>query len=95
MSINKETVEYVANLSRIELNKSELETLSLQLNAILDFIDKLKRADISNVQPTSHILPVNNVLRPDSLKPSLPINETLKNAPLKKENFFVVPKVIE
>lgn len=95
MSINKEIVEYVANLSRIELNKSELETLSVQLNAILDFIDKLKRADITDIAPTSHILPVSNVLRQDSLKTSLPINETLKNAPQKKENFFVVPKVIE
>lgn len=95
MSINKQTVEYVAHLSRIELSKAELETLSGQLSDILDFIDKLKGADISNVQPTNHILPVNNVLRQDSLKTSLPINETLKNAPLKKENFFVVPKVIE
>ena len=95
MSINKQTVEYVAHLSRIELSENELVTLSGQLNDILEFIDKLKRVDISSVQPTSHILPINNVLRPDVLKPSLSIEETIKNAPLKKDNFFVVPKVIE
>lgn len=95
MAIDKETVKYVAHLSRIELEPKELDKLSGQLKDILDFIDKLKKLDVSDIKPTSHILPVNNVLREDSPKPSLPLEKTLMNAPLKEGNFFVVPKIIE
>ncbi len=95
MAISKETIEYVANLSRIELGEEELKKFSEQLAAILDFIDKLKNADISNVSPTSHILPLNNILREDSPRESLPATQALANAPQEKNNFYVVPKVIE
>lgn len=95
MAITKETVEYVANLSRIELDEKELEKLSGQLTVILDFIDKLKDKDITDVLPTSHILPINNVLREDIPKASLALLKTLENSPEKQGNFFVVPKVIE
>ena len=95
MSLSKETVQYVADLSRIELTSGELEKLSLQLQAILGFIDQLGKADISGISPTSHILPLCNVLREDEPKDSLPVEKTLANAPQKKDNFFVVPKVIE
>lgn len=95
MAIDKNTVEYTAHLARIELGQPELETLSKQLHDILDFIDKLKEADVEGVMPTSHILPVNNVLREDIVKPSLPVEEVLKNAPNRQGNFFAVPKIIE
>jgi aspartyl-tRNA(Asn)/glutamyl-tRNA(Gln) amidotransferase subunit C len=95
MAIDKETLNYVAHLARIELEPKELEKLAVQLKDILDFIDKLKEADISDTKPTSHILPINNVLREDKLKDSLPIDKTLSNAPQKERSFFVVPKVIE
>jgi aspartyl-tRNA(Asn)/glutamyl-tRNA(Gln) amidotransferase subunit C len=95
MAISKETVEYVANLARIELQPKELEKLSQQLQGILDFIDKLKKLNIENIQPTSHILPINNVLRDDNLKESLSPEKALSNAPAKEGTFFVVPKVIE
>ncbi|MDD5595889.1 MAG: Asp-tRNA(Asn)/Glu-tRNA(Gln) amidotransferase subunit GatC [Candidatus Omnitrophica bacterium] len=93
--INKETVQYVAHLSRIELKEKELDLLSGQLKDILDFIDKLKEIDITNIAPTSHILPINNILREDVLKDSLPVEKTLANSPEQEGNFFVVPKVIE
>ncbi len=95
MAIDKETVKYVAHLSRIELEPKELDKLAGQLKDILDFIDKLKKADISDTRPTSHILPISNVLREDTPRRSLPIDKTLRNAPVKDGNFFVVPKVIE
>lgn len=95
MSISKETVQYVAHLARIDLEDKELEKLSLQLHGILDFIDKLKKVNVDNVAPTSHILAINNVLRNDESGVSLPINKTLSNAPNKENNFFTVPKVIE
>jgi aspartyl-tRNA(Asn)/glutamyl-tRNA(Gln) amidotransferase subunit C len=95
MAITKQTVEYVANLARIELQPKELEKFSRQLQDILDFIDKLKKLNIENIQPTSHILPINNVLRDDTPKESLTPEKALLNAPGKIGNFFVVPKVIE
>jgi aspartyl-tRNA(Asn)/glutamyl-tRNA(Gln) amidotransferase subunit C len=95
MSIDKKTVEDVAHLARIELKEAELIKLSKQLEHILGFIDKLSKLDTENIAPTSHILPINNVLREDAPKESLPIGKTLLNAPSKEKNFFVVPKVIE
>jgi len=95
MALSKETVQYVADLSRISLEPQELEKFSLQLQAILDFIDQLKEPDTAGVEPTSHILPVSNVFRDDVPSPCLPVEKTLANAPEKEGNFFVVPKVIE
>ena len=95
MAINKDTLEYVAHLARIELKPKELEKLSEQLKGILDFIDKLNKADIKNINPTSHILSLNNVLRQDIPAASLPSEKALGNAPHREKNFFVVPKIIE
>ncbi len=95
MGIDKKTVENVAHLSRIELTPQELERLSVQLEHILAFIDKLSKLNTDNVPPTSHILPVNNVLRKDQPRKGLPVEKALMNAPDKQGNFFSVPKVIE
>ena len=95
MSIDKETIKHVAHLARIELQPIELEKLSVQLEDILGFIDKLSNLDVSGVVPTSHILPISNVLRPDQPQASLTPEKALENAPSKKENFFSVPKILE
>jgi len=95
MALSKETVEYVANLSRIELKTEELDRISKQLETILGFIDTLRALDVADIAPTDHILPLNNALRSDEPKESLPIEKTLSNAPQKDGRFFVVPKVIE
>jgi len=95
MAINQDTVKHVAHLARIDLEQKELEKISQQLHAILDYIDTLRKLDVKDVPPTSHILPIKNVLRQDLPQESLPVDEALKNAPNKERNFFVVPKVIE
>lgn len=95
MSLSPETVKYVADLSRIELTPAELEKLSKQLLAVLDYIDQLKELDVNQVAPTSHILALQNVLREDIPKPSLTPDKALRNAPDRQANFFGVPKVIE
>ena len=95
MPISKEQVKYTADLARIAIKEEELETLSKQLQKIVDFIDKLKTLDISQVEPTSHVLPIENVFREDKLTASLKIEDTLKSAPSKEGNFFKVPKIIE
>ena len=95
MAIDKQTVKYVAHLARIELRENELDKLSRQLHDILGFIDKLKKVDVKDINPTSHILPVNNVLREDVPQESLSSEKALINAPERQGSFFVVPKVIE
>jgi aspartyl-tRNA(Asn)/glutamyl-tRNA(Gln) amidotransferase subunit C len=95
MPITKDTVKYVAHLARIDLTPKELEKLSQQLQEILGFIDKLKRVDIKEIAPTSHILPINNVLRDDKPAESLSSDKALENVPQRQGNFFSVPKVIE
>lgn len=95
MAIDKKTVEYAAHLSRIDLKGNELDKLSKQIQDIVNYIDKLRALDTDNLKPTSHILPIDNVLREDIPALSLPIDKTLENAPAKKSNFFSVPKVIE
>lgn len=95
MAITKDTINYVAHLSRIELRPEEIEIFSHQLQNILDFIDKLSKTDTGNIAPTSHILPIHNVLREDIPQGSLYVEDALKNSPDKKNNFFVVPKIIE
>ena len=95
MSIDKETVEYVAHLARIELQPNELDKLSGELHDILGFIDKLSNLNVDQVKPTSHILPISNVLREDKPHVSLTTEKALENAPSKKGNFFSVPKIIE
>ena len=94
MGISKDIVKYVANLAYIKLRRREEERLSKQLEDIIRFIDKLKEVDISLIEPASHILPISNVFREDKSKESLTVKEVLKNAPEKKKDFFVVPKVI-
>ncbi|MEI6631091.1 MAG: Asp-tRNA(Asn)/Glu-tRNA(Gln) amidotransferase subunit GatC [bacterium] len=95
MAIDKETLQYVAHLARIELQPKELEKLSQQLKDILGFIDNLNRINTEKINPTSHILPISNVLRQDQGKESLPVKKALENAAGCQGEFFVVPKVIE
>ena len=95
MAINKQTVEQVAHLARINLEPKELEKISHQLQDILGFIDHLSKLDLTNVAPASHILSINNVLREDTAQPGLTPDQALENAPRKNKNFFSVPKIIE
>lgn len=95
MEISKDTVKYVADLARLELGQKELERLSKQLQDILNFIDQLKQEDVKEINPTSHILPLSNVLREDQPGKSLSFEKALENAPSRQQNFFVVPKIIE
>ena len=95
MPVSREDVEYVAKLARIELSEEEKDTLTSQLSSILDHIEKLNELDIERVEPTFHVLDVTNVFREDEVRPSLPTEETLKNAPARDGDFFKVPKILE
>ncbi|MFH1782432.1 MAG: Asp-tRNA(Asn)/Glu-tRNA(Gln) amidotransferase subunit GatC [Candidatus Omnitrophota bacterium] len=95
MAITKDTVKYVANLSRIELDEKEVEHFTEQLDRILEYVHQLKKVDVSGLEPTSHVLELKNVYRDDVVKRSLPVEEALKNAPSKEDNLFKVKKIIE
>lgn len=93
--ITIQEVEHVSNLARLEFSEEEKKRLSEQLRRILDYIDQLNELNTTNVAPTSHVIPVKNVLRPDEIKPSLSRDEALANAPSNVNNLFEVPKIVE
>jgi len=95
MKITVELVEHVANLARLEVSESEKELFARQLDAILTYVEKLNELDTTGVEPTSHVLPIKNVLRADEVKPSLPPDDALRNAPERSGDFYRVPKIIE
>ncbi|MDD5131849.1 MAG: Asp-tRNA(Asn)/Glu-tRNA(Gln) amidotransferase subunit GatC [bacterium] len=95
MKITKKEVEYVARLARLALSEQEKEKMTAQLDSILQYVDTLNKLDTKDVEPTSHVLPLNNVWREDMIRPSTPQSEILANAPDQAEGFYKVKKVIE
>lgn len=93
--ITKEQVEHVAHLARLHLTEEEKETLTKDLEAIIDFSDQLNALNIENVEPTAHILPIQNVFRKDEAVESLNREHLLKNAPSQLNGCFNVPKIVE
>jgi len=94
-SQKKIDVAYVAKLARLALSDEEVRRLGKQLDTILEYISKLNEVSTQTAEPMSHVLPLENIYRADEVKPSLPTEEALKNAPSKEGAFFKVPKVIE
>lgn len=94
MSITPEEVAKVARLARLELGPDEVTAMTGQLALILEYVDKLRELDTSEVTPVSHALAVVNAFREDEVRPSLPREEALANAPLANGEAFVVPRVI-
>ena len=88
-------VKYVAHLARISLSPEEEQKLSAQLGNILGYIEKLKAADVTGVEPTAHAFPLVNVTRADEVRPSISNEDALRNAPAKAGGLFMVPKIVE
>ncbi len=93
--ISEKDVQYVAGLARIHLKDEEIDLLTKDLEKILDYINKLDTLDVTEIQPTSHVLPLKNVYREDTVRPSLTQQEALKISVEQHEGSFKVPKVIE
>ncbi len=94
MPVTIKDVEHVAALARLSFSEEEKQKLTAQLNEILRYMEQLNTLDTSNVEPLSHVIELQNVFREDTLRPCLPREEALKNAPSHTEEFFKVPKVI-
>lgn len=95
MSISNNDVQHVAKLARLNLTAEEEQTLTGQLNAILKYADKLNELDTENIEPTTHVLHVSNVMREDETKESLSIEQVMRNAPDEEDGQFKVPAVME
>ncbi len=88
-------VKDVAHLARLSLSPEEEQKIGAQLGQVLGYIEKLKEVDVSGVEPTAHAFPLVNVMRPDEVRPSLPHEEALRNAPAQANGLFIVPKIVE
>lgn len=95
MVITQDTVKHLAWLARIKLDQEEMEYFAKQLDRVLEYIDKLKKIDISKIEPTSHVLSLKNIFREDKIGKSSSSNEVLTNAPSVDNNFFKVPRIIQ
>ena len=93
--ISRADVEHVARLARLHLTDEEVERMRVQLDAILAYIDKLTSLDVTGVEPTSHAVPLVNVMRDDVPAAGLRQTEALANAPDCAGEFFRVPRIIE
>jgi aspartyl-tRNA(Asn)/glutamyl-tRNA(Gln) amidotransferase subunit C len=88
-------VEHVARLARLELAPEEKERMRSQLDAILGYVEQLRRVDTAGVDPTAHVLPLANVMRDDEVRPSYPVEAMLVNAPEAQDGQFRVPRILE
>ncbi|WJH37136.1 Asp-tRNA(Asn)/Glu-tRNA(Gln) amidotransferase subunit GatC [Paenibacillus aurantius] len=95
MSVTIKDVEHVAKLARLELSVEEQQVFTGQLNAILKYAEKLNELNTEGVEPTSHPMPLSNVMREDEVRPSLPVETVMRNAPDEEDGQIKVPAVLE
>jgi aspartyl-tRNA(Asn)/glutamyl-tRNA(Gln) amidotransferase subunit C len=89
--IDREQVLHVARLARLELNEDEVERMAGELSHILEHVERISALDLDGVEPTTHVVELENVLRADEPRPSLPRERALDPAPDPAEGAFRVP----
>jgi aspartyl-tRNA(Asn)/glutamyl-tRNA(Gln) amidotransferase subunit C len=89
--IDRDQVLHVARLARLHLDEDEIERMSRELSSVLDHIEKVSELDLEGVEPTSHVVKLENVLRPDEPRPSWPRERMLEPAPDVARGGFRVP----
>jgi aspartyl-tRNA(Asn)/glutamyl-tRNA(Gln) amidotransferase subunit C len=90
MKLTREELRHVADLARLGLSDDELEALGSELSTILEYIDQLERLDTSAIAPTAQVGELQNVMRDDEVRPSLDVEEALRNAPSRDGSYFRV-----
>lgn len=93
-AVTSEDVRHVAKLARLAVDEARLPAVAAQLGSILGYIEQINEVDVSGVEPVAHAVPLHNVLRDDVVEPSLPLEQTLRNAPATDGPFFKVPKML-
>lgn len=94
MELTHETVRGIAELAKLELTDSEVETFAGQLSGILSYFQMLQQLDTSHIEATASVLPLTNVLRPDVSQPALTPAEAVANAPDSADDQFRVSAVL-
>jgi aspartyl-tRNA(Asn)/glutamyl-tRNA(Gln) amidotransferase subunit C len=89
--IDRDQVLHVARLARLALSEQEVETMARELSGILEHVDRISELDLEGVEPTEHVVDLENVLRPDEPRPSWPRERMLEQAPDPAEGAFRVP----
>lgn len=95
MAIDRAAVDHVARLARLDLTDDERERMRVELGHILEHAEKIQALDLDGVPPTSHSVSIRNAMRPDEVRPSLPPEEVLRNAPEVEDGRIKVPRIIE
>ena len=95
MSLSADDVRWVAHLARLELSADELATMTRQLSAIVDYVAQLQQVNTDGIEPMAHAVEVHNVFRGDEIRPSLPVEAALANAPDRQGDFYGVPAVLD
>lgn len=94
MALSRTEVEQVARLARLDLSETEKEMFANQLSSILSYVEQLKTLDTTGIEPTATVLGQVTAFRDDVVRPSLPVDRAMANAPEPDEGFFGVPKII-
>ncbi|HLK56791.1 MAG TPA: Asp-tRNA(Asn)/Glu-tRNA(Gln) amidotransferase subunit GatC [Chthonomonadaceae bacterium] len=95
MALSREEVRKVALLARLELTDDEIDEQAKHINDLLKTFETLQQLDVTGIEPTSHSIPIVNVLREDRTLPSLPREAVLANAPEARDGCFIVPRIVE
>ncbi|PPA68967.1 Asp-tRNA(Asn)/Glu-tRNA(Gln) amidotransferase subunit GatC [Jeotgalibacillus proteolyticus] len=93
--ITTDQVKHVAHLARLAITEEEAEKFAGQLGSIITFAEQLNELDTSNVEPTTHVLEMKNIMREDKASKGLPREEVLKNAPDHQDGQVKVPTILE
>jgi aspartyl-tRNA(Asn)/glutamyl-tRNA(Gln) amidotransferase subunit C len=94
VKISRDQVEHIADLARLELSDAETQQLQTDLSRILEYVEQLSELDTDDVPPTAHVVVQEDVLRDDVVRPSLPTEDVLANAPNAEDGFFRVHAVL-
>ena len=93
--ISLDEVKHVAHLARLEITEEEAEVFTKQLDAIIGYAEQLNELDTANIEPTSHVLDMKNVMREDLPQEGIPREEVLKNAPDHEDGQIKVPSILD
>lgn len=95
MPIDRSAVDHVARLARLDLSEEDRARMQVELSAILEHAERIQALDLDDLEPTSHPVPLTNMMRADEVTPSLPQDEALANGPEVEDGRFRVPRIIE
>ena len=93
-TLSRKDVAHLARLARLAVTDEELERFAGQLDAVLDAVAQVGKADVAEVSPTTHAVPMTNVMRPDVVTPCLPVDAVLAEAPAAEDGRFRVPRIL-